>query len=89
MAKYYVFHYSEVASKNNGKVYCNIDFIPDNDKERVLKVSVSYDILYEFDSMKGLDPNTIKKYWYDVYYYFDNQYKQYRINGIQRLNPRQ
>ena len=79
--KYYVFHYSETTSKQTGSIYCNIDFIPDTPTERVLSVSISKDYL------KRLDPSCIsgdemKKHWYEIYSFWNNEWKQRVINGL-------
>lgn len=87
MAKYYVFHYSEQTSKN-GDVYVNLDFVPDNDQERVLPISIRKDYFMAYDDVKNLDPISIKKYWFDLFTYWDNQYHQRRLNGIRKIGQR-
>lgn len=89
MAKYYVFHYSEAPSKSSGEVYVNIDFIPDNDQERVLSVSVKKSYWQEFDAVKDLDPVSIKKYWFELFTYWNPQYKSRNLNGIRRIGTKQ
>lgn len=89
MAKYYVFHYSEVASKKTGEVYCNVDFIPDDDKERVMSVSIKRSVWQEFNDVKDLTPEQLKRYWFEVYSMWNNEYKTRFVNGIRKLGPKQ
>lgn len=88
MAKYFVFYYSEVTSKSSGEVYCNIDFVPDDDKERVMSVSIKRSDLFGYDGMQGITPENIKKNWFEVYSYWNNQYKTRYVNGIRRIGPK-